>query len=64
MAAEKSTEDRARREEKADACVELVLDAIQLFIKGEAGFIVTEGPLGSKIVVFGSLPTKQEAAAS
>ena len=54
MAQQKSDEDRARREAKADEVVELVLDAIKAFLTGEAYFDVLPGPNveGSKVVYF------------
>ncbi len=46
---------RERREEQGDATVDALFVAVQAFIKGEAGFVVTDTPIG-KVVTFGSLP--------
>jgi len=57
VAQEDAFEKRQRREAAADTATDLILVAVTAFLKGEAAFIVTEGPHGSKVVAFGSIPS-------
>jgi hypothetical protein len=56
MDAESLLEKRQRREAQSEAATDLLVTALTAFLKGEAAFIVTDGPDGSKLVAFGSIP--------
>lgn len=46
----KELEDRRRREEKADILVELAMDAINSFLKGEVAIVVEDQKTGKKTI--------------